>query len=190
MLCFSKICFFPKFQLIEPVFRSVEIAIKIFGQPLFVSIDARLILDQSKHFRSIEPNFWSIKNRIESFFFFNLILMFNLLFKKFSNTLSLYSIGQGSNQFFCHFPSILLQGFSPLRLVRLFYPSFCIYFQVSCIFSCIFLGKFQTYKFLGFLMIQACFLQIDQWVFILRCYITVLDGLICSIWWFVRNWKF
>ena len=92
MLCFSKICFFPKFQLIEPVFRSIEIAIKIFGQPLFVLIDARLILDQSKHFRSIEPNFWSIKNRIESFFFFfksdsHVQLTFQKVFK---HTLSLF----------------------------------------------------------------------------------------------------
>ena len=64
---FFKNLFFPEFRLIEPIFRLIEIAIKIFGQPLFVSIDARLILDQSKHFRSIEPNFRSIENRIESF---------------------------------------------------------------------------------------------------------------------------
>ena len=63
--------------------------------------------------------------------------MFNLLFRRFSNTLSLYSIGQGSYQIFCCFPPILLQGFCPLRPVRLLYPSFFIYFQVSCIFSCI-----------------------------------------------------
>ena len=90
------------------------------------------------------------------------------------------------SNFFCRFPPILLQGFSPLRPIRLFYPSFCIYFQVSCIFW----GNFKPINFWGFLMIQDYFLQIDQWVFVLRCYITVLDGLIWSIWWFVRNWKF
>ena len=69
-------------------FRSIEIAFKIFGQLLFVSIDARLILDQSKHFRSIEPNFWSIENRIESFLK-NLILMCSTYFSKNFQTLSL-----------------------------------------------------------------------------------------------------
>ena len=89
LLWFFKILFFPEFQSIEPIFRSIEIAIKNFGQPLSVSIDARLILDQSKHFRSIEPNFRSIENRIKSFS--NLIFMCsNLLFKKFSK-LSLYT---------------------------------------------------------------------------------------------------
>ena len=58
---FFKNLFFPEFQSIEPIFLSIKISIKIFGQPLFVSIDARLILDQSKHFQSIE-------NRIESVF--------------------------------------------------------------------------------------------------------------------------
>ena len=67
LLWFFKNQFFPKFQSIEPIFRSIEIAIKNFGQPLSVSIDARLILDQSKHFRSIEPNFRSIENHIKSF---------------------------------------------------------------------------------------------------------------------------
>ena len=54
---FFKNLFFLEFRSIEPVFRSIEIAIKIFGQTLFVSIDAQLILDQSKHFRLIESNF-------------------------------------------------------------------------------------------------------------------------------------
>ena len=81
--------FFPKFRSIEPIFRSIEIAIKNFGQPLSVSIDAQLILVQSKHFRLFEPNFRSIENRIKSFS--NLIFMCsNLLFKKFSK-LSLYT---------------------------------------------------------------------------------------------------
>ena len=63
LLWFFKNQFFPKFQSIEPIFRSIEIAIKNFGQPLFVSIDAWLILDQSKHFWSIEPNIRSIEIR-------------------------------------------------------------------------------------------------------------------------------
>ena len=85
---FFKNLFFPKFQSIKPVFRSNKIAIIIFGQPLFVSIDARLILDQSKHFRLIEPNFRSIKNCIKSFFK-NLILMWSTYFSKSFQTHSL-----------------------------------------------------------------------------------------------------
>ena len=85
---FFKKFIFLEFWPIEPVFRSIEIAIKIFGQPLFVLIDARLILDQSKHFRSIEPNFWSIKNCIKSFFK-NLILTWSTYFSKSFQTHSL-----------------------------------------------------------------------------------------------------
>ena len=43
---FFKKNFFPEFRSIELVFRSIKITIKIFGQLLFVSINARLILDQ------------------------------------------------------------------------------------------------------------------------------------------------
>ena len=147
---FSKFFFFLEFWSIEPIFQSIKIAIKNFDQPLFVSIDAQLILDQSKHFWSIEPNFRSIENRIESFlktWLSRVQLTFQKNFKlSLSLSLSLSSIGQGFNPFFCHFPPILLQGFSPLRSVRLFYPSFCIDFQVSCIF----LGKFWTCNFWGF----------------------------------------
>ena len=49
-LIFQKFVF-PKFRSIEPIFRSIEIVIKNFGQPLSVLIDAQLILDQSKPFQ-------------------------------------------------------------------------------------------------------------------------------------------
>ena len=45
---FFKNLFFPDFWLIEPVFRSIEIAIKIFGLSLPDSIDVRSILDRSQ----------------------------------------------------------------------------------------------------------------------------------------------
>ena len=64
---FFKTVFFPKFRSLKAVFRSIEIAIKNFRQPLSISINPQLILDQSKHFRLIEPNFRSIENRMESF---------------------------------------------------------------------------------------------------------------------------
>ena len=47
---------------------------------------------------------------------------------------SLPSIGQGSKQIFCSFPSNFFKGFWLLRLVRPFCPSFFIYFHVLCIF--------------------------------------------------------
>ena len=145
-------------------------------------------MDQSKHFWSIKFIFRSIENRNESFlknFCFHVVSTISNFFKSlFSLIRSVKSI----KAIFCRFPLKILQGFSPLRPVRPFYPSFCIYFHVSCIKSCI-LGKFRTKGFLGFFMIQVVFLKIDQWDFVIRCYITVLDGLIWSIWWFVRNWK-
>ena len=107
LVYFFKNLFFPEFRSIEPAFWSIEIAIKNFGQPLSVSIDAWLILDQSKHFRSIEPNFRSIENRIKSFS--NMIFTCsNLLFKMFSKLSLSIRLGQGFNQIFCRFPPFFL----------------------------------------------------------------------------------
>ena len=134
---FSKICFFPKFRSIEPIFRSIEIAIKNFSQPLSVSIDAQLILDQSKHFRLIKTYFRSIKNRIESFLKHLILTCSNTFSKNFQTlSLSIWSV-KAPIKIFCHFPPFFLQGFSHLRPVKNFYFSFCIYFHVSCIKSCI-----------------------------------------------------
>ena len=127
----------PKFWSIEPIFRSIKIAIKNFGQPLSISIDARLILDQSKNFQSIKPNFWSIENHIESFLKHLILTCSNIFSKSFQTlSLSIRSV-KGRIKIFCRFPSFFLQGSSPLRPVRPFYPSFCIYFHVSWIKSCI-----------------------------------------------------
>ena len=82
--------FFPEFRSIKPVFRSIEIAIKNFGQPLSVSINAQLILVQSKHFRSIKPNFRLIENHIKSFFKSD-FHVFKLTFQKVFKTFSLYT---------------------------------------------------------------------------------------------------
>ena len=135
----KKIKKFPEFRSIEPVFQSIEIAIKNFGQPLSILIDAQLILVQSKHFRSIEPNFRSIENCIKSFS--NLIFTCsNFLSKSFQNFLSLYDSIKASIKFFCRF--------SLPRPVRPLYPSFCIYLHVSCVKSCDF-GKISNLKILG-----------------------------------------
>ena len=54
-------------KLIFPKFRPIEIAIKNVCESLSISIGARLVLDQSKHFRPIESVFQSIENRVENF---------------------------------------------------------------------------------------------------------------------------
>ena len=132
---FFKKLFFLDFRSIEPVARPIEIVIK----KLVWICSFRSVLDRCwinrRHFRSIESNFRSIENRIEIFLKLWVVtcsITFKLFQKHFS--LSLSSIDQGFQSIFCHFPSHFLQGFCLLRLVKLFYPSFFIYFLYSCIF--------------------------------------------------------
>ena len=123
LLCFFKNLFFPEFWSIKLIFRSIEIAIKNFGQPLFASIDAQLILDhQSKHFRSIKPNFRSIENCIKSFFKTLDSHVFKHFFKKFSNSFSLCPISQDSNQDFLSFSSVLFARFFFAKAGKTFLP--------------------------------------------------------------------
>ena len=141
---FFKNLFFPEFQSIEYVFQSIEIAIKIFGQPLFVSIDARLILDQSKHFRLIEPNFRSIENRIESFlktWFSHVQLTFQKVFK---NSLSIQLV-KAQIKFFLSFSANSFARFFSSKADKTLLP-FLLHLFSSFMH---FLGKFRTYKFLG-----------------------------------------
>ena len=168
---FQKKLIFPEFQLVEIVFRPIKIAIKNVCDSLSVSIGARLVLDQLKHFRPIKSVFRSIENRVKNFFKTD-FHVFKLTFSKvFQLFLSLsIRLGQGSNPFFCHFPPFFLQGFSLPRPVRPLYPSFCIYFHFSCIKSCIIWEISNLLKFLGFLMNQAFSFTIDQWVFVGGCY--------------------
>ena len=51
-------------------------------------------------------------------------------------------------------------------------------------------GYFWTMHILGFLMSQALFCEIDQWVLLLYCYTSDLCWLIWPIWGFVMNSKF
>ena len=119
-LFFQNFVFFQNFDRLN-LFRSIEIVIKNFGHPLSVLINARLILDQSKHFRSIEPNFWSIKNRMESFLTLD-SHVFKHYFKKFSNSFSLYPISQGSNQDFLSFSSVLFSRFFSFKASKTLLP--------------------------------------------------------------------
>ena len=137
---FFKKLIFPEFWPIKSVFQLIEIVIKICYKSLSISIGARLVLDQSKHFQPIESNFRSVKNRIESFLkneFLTCSYTFSKLFKLF---LSLFDLSKVPSKFFCRFPPKFSQDFPSTRPVRLFCPFFFIYFMFSCIKSC-FLGK-------------------------------------------------
>ena len=83
-----------------------------FGQPLSVSIDARLILGQSKHFRSIEPNFRSIENHMESFLKHLILTCSNTFSKSFQTSLSLSDRPGLQSRFFviflCSFCKVFL----------------------------------------------------------------------------------
>ena len=90
-------------KLIFPKFRPIEIAIKNVCESLFVSIDARLVLDQSKHFWPIEFVFRSIKNCVENFLKID-FHVFKLTFSKvFQLSLSLYDSVKAPIPFFVIF---------------------------------------------------------------------------------------
>ena len=100
LLCFSKNYFFPEFWPIEFVFRLIEIAIKNVCESLSVSIGARLVLDQSKHFRSIESVFQSIENSVKNFLKIVLHVFKLTLSKVFHLFLSLYDSIKAPIRFF------------------------------------------------------------------------------------------
>ena len=130
---FFKNLIFPDFWLIELVTRPIEIAIKNFVWicPFWLVLYCCWI--NWRHF-------WSIENHIESFlkpWVFTCSITIQTFSKLF---LSHFDLSRIQSSILCHFPSNFLQGFCFLRPVRLFCPSFFIYFHVSCIFPCI-LGK-------------------------------------------------
>ena len=80
---------------------------------------------------------------------------------------------------FCRFLPFFSQGFSPLRPVRHFYPSFCIYLHVSSIKSCD-LGKISNLRIFGVFDDSICF----SWNWSMGfCSKTLYN---CS-WWFILN---
>ena len=87
-----------------------------------------------------------------------------------------YKLNKWFFKIFCHFPPFFLQGFSPLRPVRHFYPSFCIYLHVSSIKSCD-LGKISNLRILGVFDDSTCF----SWNWSIGFYSKTLYN--CS-WWF------
>ena len=145
---FFKKLIFPEFRPIKIVFWPIEIAIKNVCESLSVSIGARLVLDQSKHFWPIEFVFQSIENYGENFLK-TILHVFKLTFSKVFIFFSLYTTRSRLQSIFLSFSSFFLQGFSLPRPVRPLYPSFCIYFHFSCIKSCI-IWEISNLKNFGF----------------------------------------
>ena len=113
---FLKRCFFPDFRLIQSNFRSIEILLKKFSEPLSGSIDRTCF--------SINRTLW-IK-----FFLNSVWLIQNTFSNLFQTFLSLsLRLGKAPLRIFCHFSTKFLQGFSLTRPVRPLYPSFCFYFH-------------------------------------------------------------
>ena len=123
MLCFSKNCAFQIFDRSNLFLNWSKIRLKFW----FESIRFNRCLIASG---SIESNFRSIENRMESFFKTFSFSRVQTLFQTFKalslSTRSIYD----SKLNFCHFPLIFLRGFCLLRPVRPLYPSFFIYFHV------------------------------------------------------------
>ena len=124
---------FPDFRLIQTIFRSIEISFKNLGEPLSFSIDR---------------NYFSI-NRISWIMFFlkQILTFLKTLFQNFSKFSLSLRFGLGSTLDFCRFLSLFLQGFSLQIPVRPFYPSFCFYCLISCIFMHFNLGISKLYIF-------------------------------------------
>ena len=111
---FFKKLIFLEFRPIEPIFRSIEIVINICYESLFVSISARLVLDQSKHFRSIESNFRSVENRIEIFLKIEFLTCSYTFSKNFKLFLSLFDRSKAPSKIFV----VFLQTFCKVFLLQ------------------------------------------------------------------------
>ena len=111
MLCFSKTWFFQIFYQSNLLLNRSKLRLKIWFKSAW--LDRYLIDSRSIEcvFRSIEPIFWPIKNRWESFLKHELF-MCSSLFQKFSKSysLSLWLI-QIQSQIFVVFPQIFLKVF-------------------------------------------------------------------------------
>ena len=132
---------------------------------------SKLIFDQSK-----------IVNKL--FFKKSDLTYSNLTFQKFLNfSLSLSPIRTRLHIKFLSFSSKIFARFSSLQVSMSILPSLFHLYSVLHALKV----YFQTMHKLGFLMYQAIFCEIDQWVLLLDCYVPDLWWLIWSIWGFVIN---
>ena len=121
--------------------------------------------------RLIELVFQSIEHRESGFLNTDLDFFKRVFSKVFSSFLSLTDSDLAPPQFFCHFLSFLLQGFSLQTAIRPFYPFLLFLFSHFMHFHAFLIREFRTMHKLGVLMIQAKSCVIDHWVLLLYCYI-------------------
>ena len=113
---FSQKLFFPEFQLIQSNFRSIEILFKKLNEPLLGSIDRTCFsINRTSCFRFFKKSSLTDSNAFSK-------VLFKLFFS--------LRLGKAALRFFCRFLPQFLQGFSPSRPVRPYYPSFYSYFHV------------------------------------------------------------
>ena len=155
LLCFSKLWFFQNFDPSNLFFDRSKLWLKFWSGS--VCFDWCSIANGSIEALSIDWIYFSINQKSRWEFFLKLLFSRVLhYFKLFQNTFLSHSIDQGYQSNFLLFSPKFLQGFSPLRPVRPFYPSFCIYFHVSCIKSW-FLGKISNQWIFRILDDSSCF---------------------------------
>ena len=173
---FSKNSVFPEFRLIQSVFRSIEITFKILCELLSVSINRNWFsINRKSWVRFLKKSYLTCSNHFS---------------KLFQTPFSLSNSNKHNPQFFVVFDQIFCKVLlSQGRYVH-YTLSFSFIFSFSCIFFMHWRVIFGLSNILEFLMIQTIFCEIDHWVFVLGCYKHDLCGLIWSILWFLRNWKF
>ena len=160
---------------------------------------SNLFFDQSKFcfkiyvslclVRLIKPIFRSIEDRISGFLkrFFDCFK--NNIFKKFFNFSSLSNLARILYNFLS-FSSKIFARFSSLKIGKTILSLLFVLFLWFHAFFHAFRGYFRTSLFLGFLMIQGLFSEIDHWIVMGYWYIHDWCWLIWSIWGFIKNWKF
>ena len=134
--------------------------------------------------RLIEPVFRLIEDRISGFLkqFFDYFK--NIFFKKFFNFSSLSDLARQYITFLS-FSSSIFARFSSLKAGKTILSLLYVLFSCFHAFFHAFRGYFRNFWFLGFLMIQGLFSEIDHWVLMGYWYIHDWCWLIWSIWGFM-----
>ena len=121
-----KTMIFPKFQLIQSIFPSIEITLKIFSEPLFISIN--------RNWFSINRKLW-----ISFFFLIGSWLIQLNFFKSFQNFLSIsFQLRQAQSSIFLSFSTKFFARFSSPKASKSIIP-FLLHF-ISC-----FMHKFMVF---------------------------------------------
>ena len=145
---FQKLCFSSNFvslcqsRLIQSIFQSIEILLKLFKEASICFDWSNLFLDQSKLFWNCFKNFEKLLSiLINQNCFFDQLKLVNQVFKKpdltcsnhffktFSKLYLSLRLGKAPQRIVCRFPPNLLLGFSLHKPVCPYYPSFCIVFH-------------------------------------------------------------